>query len=418
MARKTYRTNYGEGSFYYIKSKGIWRGSIEAGYTPDGKRRRITVESKDKAKAWSKFQAKAKQYAEAGEAAIHQAPRLSAWINEWLRRREDQVAPKTMAGDRSLLKYASTAIGHRRLDQLTPQDMRNMVDTIKEAGNNGTYQAKGVTKLKHVLKDALADGYHINQLVMDYTPPKKATSPRTAIPTDDAIRILQAAAHLPDASRWLAALLQGMRQEECLGLTWACVDFEHGLIRVEYQLQELRKDGTGGYKKGSYTDAIQILGAYHLVKPKTKAGIRTIPMIPIMYAALADLRARQGETVGDLVWPSVNDPMRPRASVEDRDAWYALLDSVGVCKLLPDQSTTHYVLHEARHTVATMLMRLEVDPAIRLAIIGHASEASAAAYKHVDMDMARKALNGLAEAFQLAPAQLPSLEAATALPAR
>ena len=39
------------------------------------------------------------------------------------------------------------------------------------------------------------------------------------------------------------AIFTGMRSGELLGLTWDCVDFEHGMIRITRQLVQPRRKG-------------------------------------------------------------------------------------------------------------------------------------------------------------------------------
>src|SRR5690606_40016384 len=51
--------------------------------------------------------------------------------------------------------------------------------------------------------------------------------------------ILATATPRPDVSRWIAALLQGMRPAECRGLTWDAVDLDSGSIDVSWQMKPL-----------------------------------------------------------------------------------------------------------------------------------------------------------------------------------
>lgn len=46
----------------------------------------------------------------------------------------------------------------------------------------------------------------------------------------DAMAVLRAASGRPDASRWAAALLQGLRPGEANGLTWEMVDLDWGHV--------------------------------------------------------------------------------------------------------------------------------------------------------------------------------------------
>ena len=46
---------------------------------------------------------------------------------------------------------------------------------------------------------------------------------------------------------FLTDIFTGMRSGELIGLTWDCVDFEHGIIHVEKQLCQARKKGNSFY---------------------------------------------------------------------------------------------------------------------------------------------------------------------------
>lgn len=64
----------------------------------------------------------------------------------------------------------------------------------------------------------------------------------------------------------------GMRIGECLGLRWDDVDFKNGLITVDHAIC-YRDSEDGGYK-------------YRITNTKTKAGIRTIPLLSDVRKAL------------------------------------------------------------------------------------------------------------------------------------
>lgn len=52
--------------------------------------------------------------------------------------------------------------------------------------------------------------------------------------------MLDAAADWRDGVRWVLALGLGLRQGEALGLLWRRVDLGAGVLRVAWQLQQLR----------------------------------------------------------------------------------------------------------------------------------------------------------------------------------
>ncbi|MBS5433096.1 MAG: site-specific integrase [Firmicutes bacterium] len=68
----------------------------------------------------------------------------------------------------------------------------------------------------------------------------------------------------------------GMRIGEALGLRWCDVDFQNGMITVDHSLS-YKDTETGGYR-------------YKISAPKTKAGIRTIPMFYEVKRALQEER--------------------------------------------------------------------------------------------------------------------------------
>ena len=66
-----------------------------------------------------------------------------------------------------------------------------------------------------------------------------------------------------------------------------------------------------------------------------------------------------------------------------------------------------YLVHEARHTTATLLQAAGVTPEVIISIVGHASYASTQPYIHRDLSQARAALQAVADLLS-APAALPS----------
>lgn len=102
--KRSHRVTYGQGSFQWVEAKQTWRGRIDAGFTPDGKRRRVEVTDKDEDKAWAKFLAK-KAEIEAGTLTSSEVERMTvkAWATEWITDRQTRVRPKTFQSDHSIV---------------------------------------------------------------------------------------------------------------------------------------------------------------------------------------------------------------------------------------------------------------------------------------------------------------------------
>lgn len=391
MARRKYTLDHGEGSFYQRASDGRWIGTLEAGWSATGARRRITVTDRNRDRAWDKLTAKRKQLALEGLAAATQRSiTVAAWIERWLQVRSDELRPKAYTTVESQARrWIIPTLGHVRVDRLTPGDVRRLSRAILDAGRTSTTSASCQGALQQALRDARREGYEVPEAVLLVQRPRKAVSDRTAIPLDDALRLVRVATATPDGSRWIAALLQGMRQGECLGLTWDCVDMERGSVDVSWQLQALpyldRARETFRIPHGY--EVRRLTRAYHLVRPKSRR--RMVPMVPWMETALAQWRATGPESPHGLVWPRPDGS--PRSPRRDAAAWVALQESAAVAK-----GDGHYVLHEARHTAATLLLAAGVEIEIIRAILGHSDIVTTQRYQHASPEMVRAALEASA----------------------
>ena len=149
---------------------------------------------------------------------------------------------------------------------------------------------------------------------------------------------------------WRIHLLTGFRQGEVLGLTWECVDFVQGSLRLSQQLQ--RQKGKGLVLKELKADAKK----------------RTIHLDKVTLMALREWKIQQMQMrLAALEWGetnfvfvnSIGKPIEPRKSAE---MW---------AKLLKDADIPHLKLHGARHSFATLLLQQDVDIKVVSHYLGH-----------------------------------------------
>lgn len=377
--------------------KGRWFGVLEAGLTASGDRRRITVSAKTKAEAKARLQAKRQEMEREGHRNVRRTITVARWAEQWLDSIRPKVRPSAYEADKAAVAWINRSIGSVKLADLSPADVRAVAGKLRTEGRSTSTALRYHGALLRMLKAASLDGYAIPPNVLLAENPTKAVNDRAAIPLPDAIKILghvSDPAKVPDGSRWALAMLQGIRQAEALGLTWDAVDLDAGTLTISWQSKSLRYLDADDHGKGfAVPDGYEVrhlIGSAHLVRPKSAAGHRVIPLIGWAVNALRDWQQRAPENPHGLVWPG---PERrggywPRNPASDREQWVEIQRAVGV----QHPSGRPYVVHEARHTTATLLMQLQVPESVRIAIMGHSSIAVTKGYEHVDTRQAREAL--------------------------
>ena len=139
----------------------------------------------------------------------------------------------------------------------------------------------------------------------------------------------------------------GLRIREALGLTWADVDLEHGLIRVERQLAD--DDVT-------YVDV------------KTANARRELPLYPVLRRSLVEHKLAA-------IWTADDDPVFAagrRKPKRYRNVRRALADAVKHAELAvaPGERLS---AHSLRHTYTShLIVGLELDAATTSKLAGHA----------------------------------------------
>ena len=393
----------GQGSITQLKN-GKWRGSFEVGYTPSGGRRRISVTAPTKELCRRRLHDKMQEVTLGGVSAhSRRDPNVKQWIDTWLEARAHAVRPKTWKAEAGALRgHIIPTIGHKKLRELAADDIRDVHKKMRAKNLSSSYIAYTQRVFQQTLKEALGEGHRVPAGVVMMKRPSQAKSDRGAIPLPHAKRMVvmagritgDPAAGVQDGSRWLAALLQGMRQGEALGLAWDRIDFERDLIRIDRQLQELtRVNGEIVVPDGVEYEHLE--GGYYLAPVKSRDGERVIPMIAPMKAALLAWREICPPSPYDLVW-TWGPNGGPCGKTQDRRGWKNLLEAAGVPpKQLPGGREKRYVLHEARNTTATLLLAAGVEPLVIQQILGHASIVTSEGYMTVSEDQKRAAIEAV-----------------------
>jgi integrase len=413
--RSDQRRQRGDGSLF-LRGDGMWVGSIDLGTGGDGKRRRRTVSSKDYATAVAKL--RALNRARDDGALPTERSTTKAWLDRWLTEIvQPRVKPRTYDDYASVVThYLTPNLGAHRLDALAPQHIRDLHRTLTTGPTtvSASTAHKAHRVLAKALNDAIREGILARNVATLVDAPRRTPTTQTALTADQARTLLTHAVATRDplATRWAAALLTGARQGELIGLEWHRLDLDAGTLDISWQLQRLtHRHGCTppcGHARASTCpqarvelpagfEARPLVPGLYLTRPKSHAGVRLVPLVPVLADVLRHHRDNPGRphSPHGLVWTqSDGSPLTP-----DRDyrAWKAALAAAGL-QPIP--------LHGTRHTAATLLLEAGVDTHVIASIVGHSSIVVTRGYQHVSLDHAREGLGALSALLPGTPADV------------
>lgn len=412
------------------KCRARWYATIEAGYTSNLARRRITVSAKTKPQVLRKLR-EARGRHDAGEIITSDRITVKVWAEEYLELRKNPPKPLSPnawnAAASPLRKWVIPTIGHRRLSQLTPADIRAVAQAQYDVGNKTSAADATHRAMMTMLNRAVREGKTVPLAALKAERPGMGESDRTALSLQDTLACLAVAATLPHGTRWALALLYGARMGELLGLVehdpidgHRCVDFDAREIRLEWQLQDLQrvdpKRPELGYRIPRDYVAVQLKGMYHLVRPKhtrSGKGFRVLPMLEPMAEALQEWLRVRPENPWGLVYPTANG--LPCNDKVDREEWAAIQYTASVAAVEPGQYAAplehvvfhpagerFYHVHECRNVAATALDDVGASDNVIMSVLGHADIVTSRGYMTAHLDAKREAIAKVAERFGLA----------------
>jgi len=253
-----------------------------------------------------------------------------------------------------LERHLLPALGTRRLQEISTDDCARLIVALRAKGLSPKTIAGALVPLGRIFALALRRGYlndnPLRRLEASERPRLQKREQRV-LGHEEIAKLL--AACLPAYRPLLAtALYSGMRLSELLGLTWAEVDLEQGLLHVRYQLSRGRVDQPA-----------------RRVRLKTQNAVRDIPLLPQLTALLKRHKlASPFSAPGDYVFcTALGTPLGYR-NVERRGLRRAA-EQAG----LNGECQPPLRVHDLRHTFAShLIVDLRLDIAQVSRILGHA----------------------------------------------
>lgn len=310
----------------------------------DQKKLRKTFKSLAGARAW---RADAQGAVRRGTINAASSPLLevaaAAWLSgaraEAIRNRSgDPYKPSVIRGyEQAMRLRVLPVLGKTRLDEIRRRDLQALVDDMLADGQHASTIRNTLMPVRVIFRRALVRGdVALNPTLGLELPAVRGTRDRVASPAEAAVLL---AALSSDRALWASAMYSGLRLGELMALEWDAVDFDKGLLHVRRSWDP--KDGP--------------------VAPKSRAGLRSVPMAKVLRAFLSEQKLACAWSDGLVFGRS---PTRPFLAKTPNDraqrAWKAAkLEPIG--------------LHECRHTFASFMIAAGVNPKALSTYMGHSS---------------------------------------------
>ncbi|MFE0785133.1 tyrosine-type recombinase/integrase [Streptomyces mutabilis] len=397
MAEDQKRTRQPNGRSSIYKGKDDkWHGRVTVGIRDDGRPDRRHVERKTRAEVTAAVRELEKQRDGGAVRKAGRAWTVEAWLTHWV----ETIAPlavneNTMVGyGVAVRRHLIPALGAHRLDKLGPEHIERFYGRMQADGRRAGTIHQIHRTFRTSLNEAVRRGHLTRNPVQLAKAPRVSEEEIEPFTVEEVKRLLRAADDRRNSARWAVALALGLRQGEALGLKWADVDMERGVLMVRRSRRRPRyAHGCGDPcgRKAGYCPQRQRTNP-ETADTKSRAGRRSVGLPAQLVDLLRVHRAKQdaersaaGEKWADEGWLFATPDGRGTPPRTDYDDWKELLAAAKV---------RDGRLHDARHTAATVLLILGVSERAVMGLMGWSTTAMAARYQHmvdtVRVDVARQ----------------------------
>lgn len=373
-----------------------------ADYTDaDGKRRAPGFRTRDAANAYYRraqdevsrgvheARAQSMTFGEATKAWLDQC-RLRTKISATAPHSEHKMLEGTLQNyERCAERHVLPALGRIKLCDLTQKRCQDFIYEKAAQYGGGVQKLCGII-VTLVLKHAMDSG--MKRIIL--RTPLKVPMPdqRIRIPTlaelNQLLRSLETRFHLENRHvheyrdpMIKLGMFAGLRAGEVSGLQWENLDFVNGVIQVRHSFSPT--DGLKG--------------------PKTKAGVRDIPMAQKICQALQPVGQRAG-------WPSTGfvflgglhrDGLPIYEAIRGEYFYYSMKHA----GLVDENGKMLFTFHALRHAFASLLIRAGYSQIEVAKLMGHGNLRSLEVYSHLfeDCNRPREAIDRINGQFTLAP---------------
>ena len=286
---------------------------------------------------------------------------LKEWLELWQDEYLEDVKQSTADRYKSCIRiHIIPALGETRLMDLRASTIQKFLNQCKKVDGLSEKSVKNIRLVLHKALDQAIEDEQIKKNPCDrakvpsYDDPPKEMRP---LKDHEVPMFLQAIKGHQFESLFYVALFTGMRESELIGLTWDCIDFQHGTIHIYRQLRKTRE------KKGSYVfTSLKNKQARTFSPPQN-----VLDVLKKVKIRQAELRLKAGSSWSnpdDLVF--TNDLGKHVATFTLYKYFKEVVSQIG----LPEMR-----FHDLRHGYATLALQNGVDVKTVSNNLGHSTTA-------------------------------------------
>jgi integrase len=296
-----------------------------------------------------------KLYKKLQEATAPKEERLPTFreiAEEWERQHRETITDRTWNNYASHYNSILSKHGDKLIAEVSALDVTNHLAQAKAQGYSATVVNTIRSLYRMIFDFAIVNEYAQYNPVTSVKLPRGLKRGKRTAPTDTQIKQIFAAADAPFGLFPVFLLCTGCRKSEALALSWNDVDFKSREIKITKSLD--------------YTS-----GANPKYKPpKTDAGIRTVPIIDVLYDMLQQAYIVR---TSDLIFPAPDSNRGGKGgglmTLRGYEGhWNKYCEAAG---FIGSDGKPTLTAHNLRHGTATLMFELGVDELTAQRILGH-----------------------------------------------
>lgn len=240
-------------------------------------------------------------------------------------------------------RYCETFIHFKPLydmdiEAISAGDIKSLIGDMYAKGYSKSSLRKIRALYSLIAKYVIEKGIAISDYTSVLSIPKNAAETRRHGVSDAEIKIIEDNVSREFGLYAFVMIYTGLRRGELCALTWDDIDFDHRIIHVNKSIEFIHNRP-------------------HIKPPKSKAGVRDVPILNKLYRPL---KTAHNDRQHDDVY--IFGGKSPYSDTMIKRRWDKYIKSVGL-----DVSQ-----HQLRHTYATLLYRSGIDAKTAQDLLGHA----------------------------------------------